>query len=176
MSEYVTDVNADIAKRSIRCFGTIIVRIDAVAPTVSNQLKNFLALSINYVTNEIIVALKDILRKYPEFINEFKPFFGRECLSQTTQASGRAAYIWILGRFGEQVDDAPYILEKIIEEEQEVGATHLQSPLVTACTQLFFKRAPEMKEILALLYKHVLKTSTDADLRQKVVFYFRLLK
>jgi len=25
------------------------------------------------------------------------------------------------------------------------------------------------------LYKNVLKTSTDADLRQKVVFYYRLL-
>jgi vesicle coat complex subunit len=65
LSEYVTDVNADIAKRSIRCFGTIIVRIDAIAPTVSNQLKNFLAMGINYVTTEIIIALKDILRKYP---------------------------------------------------------------------------------------------------------------
>ena len=42
LSEYVTDVNADIAKRSIRCFGTIIVRIDNVAPTVSQQMKNFL--------------------------------------------------------------------------------------------------------------------------------------
>jgi len=65
LSEYVTDVNADIAKRSIRCFGTIIVRIDAIAPTVSNQLKNFLAMGINYVTTEIVIALKDILRKYP---------------------------------------------------------------------------------------------------------------
>tara|TARA_B110000285_G_C14945818_1_gene524260 strand:+ start:652 stop:963 length:312 start_codon:yes stop_codon:yes gene_type:complete len=31
LSEYVTDVNADIAKRSIRCFGTIIVRLPAVS-------------------------------------------------------------------------------------------------------------------------------------------------
>jgi len=42
LSEYVTDVNADIAKRSIRCFGTIIVRLENVAPTVSGQMKTFL--------------------------------------------------------------------------------------------------------------------------------------
>ena len=35
LSEYVTDVNAEIAKRSIRCFGTIIVRLPPIAKTVS---------------------------------------------------------------------------------------------------------------------------------------------
>jgi hypothetical protein len=34
-----------------------------------------------------------------------------------TEAKGRAAYIWLIGRFGESIEDAPYILEKIIEEE-----------------------------------------------------------
>lgn len=34
LCEYVTDVNADIAKRSIRCFGMIIVRLQSVAKSV----------------------------------------------------------------------------------------------------------------------------------------------
>lgn len=67
-------------------------------------------------------------------------------------------------------------MEKIIEEEQEEGSTALQTYLVTACTKLFFKRAPEMQQILANLYNQVLKESTDSDLRQKVIFYHRLLK
>lgn len=35
LSEYVTDVNAEIAKRSIRCFGTIILRLPEVSNTVA---------------------------------------------------------------------------------------------------------------------------------------------
>ena len=35
LSEYVTDVNAEIAKRSIKCFGTIIIRLPAMSKTVS---------------------------------------------------------------------------------------------------------------------------------------------
>jgi len=35
LCEYVTDVNAEIAKRSIRCFGMIIVRLPPVAKQVS---------------------------------------------------------------------------------------------------------------------------------------------
>jgi hypothetical protein len=42
LCEYVADVNADIAKRSIRCFGMIIVRLPAISKSVTQQLKNFL--------------------------------------------------------------------------------------------------------------------------------------
>jgi vesicle coat complex subunit len=35
LSEYVTDVNAEIAKKSIRCFGTIIIRLPKMSKTVS---------------------------------------------------------------------------------------------------------------------------------------------
>ena len=79
-------------------------------------------------------------------------------------------------QFGEQIEDAPYILEKIIEEEQEVNSIYLNNYLVVACTRLFFKRAPEMHQILSNYFKYVLKHSSDCDLRQKVVFYYRLLK
>jgi AP-4 complex subunit beta-1 len=70
-----------------------------------------------------------------------------------------------LGQFGEHIEDSPYILEKIIEEEQETGSTVLQSYLVTACTKLFFKRAPEMQHILGSLYNQIMKSSPDSDLR-----------
>jgi AP-1 complex subunit beta-1 len=80
LSEYVTDVNADIAKRSLRCFGTIILRLPAVSKNATEQLRNFLSLKINYVTNEIMVVLKDILRKYTDFIEGFVPLCTKECL------------------------------------------------------------------------------------------------
>ena len=77
MSEYVTDVSAEIAKRSIACFGTIIIRLPHLSQTVSAQLKNFLGLQIAYVTTETIKVLKDILRKYPDFVNDFVPLICR---------------------------------------------------------------------------------------------------
>ena len=44
LSEYVTDVNAEIAKRSIKCFGTITIRLPSMSETVATQLKSFLSL------------------------------------------------------------------------------------------------------------------------------------
>lgn len=101
LCEYVTDVNADIAKRSIRCFGIIIVRLPAISRSVTTQLKNFLQMNIGYVNNECLIVLKDILRKYREFINEFVPFFTKECLDMLTDVNSKAAFVWALGAFGE---------------------------------------------------------------------------
>ena len=77
LSEYVTDVNAEIAKKSIRCFGTIIIRLTKMSKTVAAQLRNFLSLRISYVTTETVIVLKDILRKYRNFIDDFIPFFSK---------------------------------------------------------------------------------------------------
>lgn len=77
LCEYVTDVNAEIAKRSIQCFGTIIVRLPGVSSNVTASLRNFMTLRISYVTNETMKVLKDILRKYPTYIDEFLPFLNK---------------------------------------------------------------------------------------------------
>ena len=74
LGEYVTDVNAEIAKKSICCFSTIIVRLPKMSKTVTAQLRNFLGLQINYVTTETLKVLRDILRKYPQFVEDFLPF------------------------------------------------------------------------------------------------------
>ena len=77
-------------------------------------------------------------------------------MDQITETNGKAAFVWILGQFGEHIEDAPYILEKLIEEEQEVSSISLNSYIVVACTRLFLKRAPEMHGILASYFKQVL--------------------
>jgi len=101
LSEYVTDVNAEIAKKSIRCFGTIIIRLSKMSKTVASQLRNFLSLKINYVTTETIIVLKDILRKYRNFIDEFIPFIQKVQPDTITELEGKAAFVWILGEFGD---------------------------------------------------------------------------
>lgn len=44
LNEYVTDVNHEISKRSIRCFGRIIINLPESAHKVATLIQNFLAL------------------------------------------------------------------------------------------------------------------------------------
>jgi hypothetical protein len=101
LSEYVTDVNAEIAKKSIRAFGTIIIRLPNLSKTVSSQLKNFLVLQINYVTTETLKVLKNVMRKYPEFVEEFLPVVGKIGIDQIEDIEGKTAFVWIIGQFND---------------------------------------------------------------------------
>jgi hypothetical protein len=71
-------------------------------------LRNFLSLRISYVTTETVIVLKDILRKYRGFIDDFIPFFSKIALDQITEVEGKCAYVWILGEFGEDIDEISF--------------------------------------------------------------------
>lgn len=60
-------------------------------------MKNFLQMNIGYVNNETLIVLKDILRKYKEFIDDFVPFFTKENLDTITDVSSKGAFVWALG-------------------------------------------------------------------------------
>ncbi len=59
------------------------------------------------------------------------------------------AFVWFFGMYRDKIEEAPYLLEKIIEVEQDFSAIQLQSFIFAAYLRLFFKRAPEMKPELA---------------------------
>lgn len=60
-------------------------------------------MNISYVNNETMIILKDILRKYKEFIDEFIPFFTKENLDTISDVNSKAAFVWALGQFGEHI-------------------------------------------------------------------------
>ena len=152
LSEYVTDVNVEIARQSIQCFSTITIRLPDMARAVMTNLRNFLGLQISYVTIETLKALKDILRRYPEFIDEFLPFITPKMALDVVDVDGKTALCWILGQFGHMIEDAPYMLEKMIEDVKELQSPYLTSQLVAASYKLVFVRAPEMKKILGAVF------------------------
>jgi hypothetical protein len=57
-----------------------------------------------------------------------------------------------LGSFGHFIEDAPYMLEKMIEDIKELQSAELSQGLLAATFRLFFKRAPETKKILASVF------------------------
>lgn len=91
-----------------------------MSKTVIQHLRNFLALQISYVTTETLKALKDILRRYPEYIEDFLPFITPKMATEVSDVDGKTALCWIIGQFGHYIEDAPYMLEKMIEDIKEL--------------------------------------------------------
>ena len=84
--------------------------------------------------------------------------------------------VWILGQFGHLVPEAPYLLEKMVDDIKEENSPEFTGILLTSVYSLFFKRAPETKKLLSTVFKEIFNNSTDSALKQKATFLYRLLK
>ena len=66
LGSYVTDVDAEMARKSIRSIGRIAVRITKYVEHIISMLLAFQELDISYVTAESLCVLRDILRILPD--------------------------------------------------------------------------------------------------------------
>lgn len=90
--EYVTDVDVDMARSSIRSIGTIAIRLegDAVAYCIG-VLLDLLNLDTDYVCGEALVVMQDLLRKYPAHQSRVLAVL-RRCVGRARWP--RARYSW----------------------------------------------------------------------------------
>ena len=99
LSEYVTDVDADMGRKAIRAIGNIAMVLENTK-SILDQLIGFLELRIDYISTETIIVLKDLLRKFPANFSCVMPVL-EDVVELMTESAGRAALIWILGEQAE---------------------------------------------------------------------------
>merc|ERR1719394_210930 len=127
LGEYVTDVDAEISRRAIRAIGKIAVRLPITAEHIVGSLTGLLELDIDYVSTEAAVVMKDLVRKYPQ---QFQRASGavERCIKIGTEPEGKCAVVWILGEYGSCIDEAPYLIEPMIDgfTEEVSGGVRLE--------------------------------------------------
>ncbi len=99
LSEYVTDVDAEVARQSIRGIGKIAVRVPAAVDDAIEHLLSFLNIGVDYVSAEACICVKDLLRKYPERYEEVIPAM-QKTLKTIEETEGKVAVIWMIGEYG----------------------------------------------------------------------------
>lgn len=204
LSEYVTDVDQELARRSIRAIADIAVStnfsalpvpppqmpgyppdaysqqsaaqaLSAMQDQIVDTMVDFLEMNLDYVRDESLVVMKDLLRKYPEKRHDVLAVLPR-IIGSVHQAPAKAAVIWMLGEFGQDLRRAPYVLEKLIDEFSEESSPAVQLELLSASMKLFFKRPPEMQSMLGRLLQATINDSNQQDVRDRALCYYRLLE
>jgi hypothetical protein len=75
------------------------------------------------------VLVKDLLRKYPQWSHDCIAVVGNISSKNIQEPKGKAALIWMLGEYSQDMHDAPYILESLVENWDEE-----HSPEVPTCS------------------------------------------
>lgn len=175
IKEYATDPDRDFANKAIKAMADLAVNVPEAIETASEHLLGFLNSGLASVLPTVMVTLGRILQKYPDLADSvlegLKPY-----LANVDEAEGKAAVFWILGEYGDRIDDAPYILERFIDEFEQQNKRIVRLQLLTATVKLFFKRPPEVQKMLGRLLKAACEDTGAMDVRDRAMFYYRLLQ
>ncbi|CAM9835774.1 unnamed protein product, partial [Phaeothamnion confervicola] len=104
LSEYVSDVDAEMARRAIRALGKICLRAPVAAATIVERLVAFLELDIGYVRAETVLVMQQLLLRHPAWRTGVLPSLHR-CLRRVDEPDGKAAVVWMVGEYGAEVSD-----------------------------------------------------------------------
>lgn len=82
----------------------------------------------------------------------------------------------MIGEFGYEIEDSPYILEAIISNFDPEENLQVSHALLTSSVKLFLIRPAEMHNTLSLLFKTIFTDSVNPDLHDRAGFYYKLLE
>jgi AP-4 complex subunit beta-1 len=177
MEEYVNDVNSTFAKHTIRKIGSLGLRVDSALKQIVGLLQSLLHRNVDYIVAETLTVLQNILRKYPDVIQEFIKFLEPSIAVIENDRKGLSALIWILGEFGDKVENAPYIIENLLDNfSNDIQSSEIIYSLLLSGCKLFFKTPGEMQMILGRIFEMILKNYMDVDLRDRTYYYYNLME
>ncbi|XP_002516577.2 beta-adaptin-like protein A [Ricinus communis] len=174
LCEYAANVDIPIARESIRAVGKIALQQYDVNAIV-DRLLQFLEMEKDYVTAEALVLVKDLLRKYPQWSHDCIAVVGNISSKNVQEPKAKAALIWMLGEYSQDMNDAPYILESLVENWDDEHSAEVRLHLLTAVMKCFFKRPPETQKALGSALAAGL-ADFHQDVHDRALFYYRLLQ
>ena len=71
------------------------------------------------------VLVKDLLRKYPQWSHDCIAVVGNISSKNVQEPKAKSALIWMLGEYSQDMDDAPYILESLVENWDDENAAEV---------------------------------------------------
>ncbi|KAF5096555.1 hypothetical protein D0Z00_002739 [Geotrichum galactomycetum] len=172
LKEYSMEVDMDFVRRSIKAIGQVAIKIEAAAQKCVNVLLDLLDNKANYVVQEVVVVVKDILRKYKHFDAAIPALC--QNMDDFDEPEARAAIVWIMGEYAEKIDNAGDILNTFISGFTD-EATQVQLQLLTACVKLYIKQPESGQKLIQSVLQTATTKSDNADVRDRGYIYWRLL-
>ena len=172
--EYASEVDVDFVRKAVRCIGRAAIALDGAAERCVGVLLELIRTKVSYVTQEAVVVIRDILRRYP---GRYEGIIAQLCenLDALDEPEAKAAMVWIVGEYAERIDNAHDLLSLFADTFAD-EAPGVQLALLTAAVKLFLKRPEAGPQALITDVLGKATNNTDnPDLRDRAFIYWRLL-
>ncbi|KAK0624932.1 adaptin N terminal region-domain-containing protein [Bombardia bombarda] len=173
LKEYALEVDMDFVKRAVKAIGQVAIKIEAASEKCVNTLLELIATKVNYVVQEVVVVIKDILRKYPGYEGVIPTLC--KYIDELDEPTARGGLIWIVGEYAEKINNADEILTGFVDVFME-EFTQTQLQILTAVVKLFLKKpSNENQSLVTQVLKMATEQNDNPDIRDRAYIYWRLL-
>lgn len=176
LKEYANEVDVDFVRRSVRAIGQCAIKVEGAAEKCVAALVDLLRTGVDYVVQESVIVLRDILRRYPD--ERFTSVLSVLCEQQEAldEPDAKASLIWMVGEYADRVGgtEASTILKGYLDTfEEEVTSVQLQ--IVSAIVKLFLRKPDSAQDLVLDALKMATQKCDHPDVRDRAYIYWRLL-
>ncbi|KAH8888449.1 AP-1 complex subunit beta-1 [Thozetella sp. PMI_491] len=172
LKEYALEVDMDFVRRAVKAIGQVAIKIESASEKCVNTLLDLIATKVNYVVQEVVVVIKDILRKYPGYEGVIPTLC--EHIDELDESNARGSLIWIVGEYAEKISNADEILLSFVDGFME-EFTQTQLQILTAVVKLFLKKPSNNQSLVQKVLQQATADNDNADIRDRAYVYWRLL-
>lgn len=173
LEEYATEVDVNMARKAIRAFGNLAVKLEITAEQCVDILMDLLSNGIPYIVQEAVVVLKNVLRRYPGRFDFVIEHIVRH-YKLMEEPDAKTAINWIVGQFPEQIPNAEQVLSYFIQTFSE-EPLEVQYATITAVVKYYVKFPVNGEPLLLKVLKWATEESDNPDIRDRGFFYWRMI-
>ena len=171
---YAMDINQEAGKAAVEAIAKLGDAFPDHFLTCLEKLLCLLDVQLEWVAGEVLNVLQCLDLKQHCCQQQVMDHIIRNASVFTTQETRRIV-VWFIGEYGDSVEDSPYVLESMIDDENENVESGVQLALLTATIKLFIKRPAECQNLLSHVFDLSLQ-SKNFDVRERASFYYNVLQ
>ena len=172
LEECSKEVDFTFAKEVVSAIATAAMKVPSIVPKCSEMLASLASKRMELLP-QIIIATKNIVRKYPDLLL-LEALIRDHGADTVTDEEAKVALIWMLGEYCDFVVGGPEILQQQMENLL-VQEPSIQLALLTAVVKVFLRNPSGMESTLNKILQLLSEHSQYPDLRDRAFGYWRLL-
>ncbi|KAG7192509.1 uncharacterized protein KQ657_001604 [Scheffersomyces spartinae] len=173
LEEYALDIDIQMARKAIRAFGNLAVKLENAADHCMSVMASLITNGVDYIVQESAIVVKNVVRKYPGKFD----YVVQELLQHydlIEESDAKISMVWIIGQYCSIIDNVDVVFnhyaKSFLDEPVEV-----QLAIVTAVVKYYLIIPSKGEQVMIQVLKWATEDSGNPDLRDRAYIYWRLV-
>lgn len=171
---YAQQTDTEFVRKSIRAIGKIAVQFEAAADGCVDKIVALIDMKLHYVVQECIVITVDIFRRYPGKYEGIIANINAALDGTIDDHRARAAMIWILGEYAEEIGNAGDLLDALFIDNFCDETPDVQLSILTAVVK-YYLVSEDGDDLLRKVINMAMNNIDNPDVRDRAYMYYWLV-